>query len=62
MLSQFPFDKLGKKLDIIREQMEYAFKENKYATYELLCEWEKQAIVARLIKFEEKIKRGNDSR
>ncbi|HOT88817.1 MAG TPA: hypothetical protein PLC59_03450 [Bacteroidales bacterium] len=62
-LSQLPFDKLGKNLDIIREQMLYAFKEMNFSAYELLYEWEKQNIIARLIKFDkENIKTGNTRR
>ncbi len=51
-LSQLSFDRLGKNLDVIREQMMYAFKNKKYASYELLYEWEKQNIAARLLKFD----------
>ena len=51
-LSQLSFDRLGKNLDIIREQMEYAFKDKKYASYELLYEKEKQTMISRLLKFD----------
>jgi len=51
-LSRFSLDKLSRNLDIIREQMQYAFENKNYASYELLYEWEKQAIIARLVKFD----------
>lgn len=45
-LLQLSLDKLVRNLDIIREQMQIAFKKKKYASYELLYEWEQQALAA----------------
>lgn len=42
--------KLAKHLDLYRQQMEKAYKTNNLAAYELLCEYERQVIEARLAK------------
>ncbi|MCE5332272.1 MAG: hypothetical protein LLF95_09040 [Bacteroidales bacterium] len=41
---------LAKHLDLFREQMERAYKQGNKEAYELLCEYEKQTIAARLMK------------
>lgn len=51
-LLQLSLEKLGRNLDVIREQMEMAFKKKKYASYELLYEWEQQVSTARLLKLD----------
>ena len=42
--------KLYKHLDMFREQMEQAHKQGNKEAYELLCEYERQTIIARLSK------------
>ncbi len=43
-------NKLSKHIDLFRQQMEKAFKEKKFAAYELLSEYERQTISARFNK------------
>ncbi len=40
--------KLSKHLDIFRQQMEKAYKDKNFAAYELLLEYERQTIEARV--------------
>jgi hypothetical protein len=42
--------KLAKHLDLFRAQMESAYRQKNFAAYELLCEYEKQVIAARVNK------------
>ncbi len=44
--------KLSKHLDSFRQQMEMANKQNNKKAVELLCEYERQTIIARVIKNE----------
>jgi hypothetical protein len=44
--------KLSANLDIVRQQMEMAFKANKESSVELMQLWEQQIIEARVIKFD----------
>ena len=54
-LAQLTMEKLGNRLDIIREQMQSAFHQKKYDVYELLSEWEMQTTITRLIKFDKEL-------
>lgn len=59
-LEQLSFAMLGKRLDIIRQQMQWAFEQEQYDTYELLQLWEEQTIIARLHRFDKEVsKREN---
>lgn len=42
--------RLSKHIDLFRQQMEKAYKEKKYAAFELLSEYERQTIIARIKK------------
>ena len=44
--------KLSKHLDLFRQQMEMAYKQNNKKAFELLYEYERQTIIARVIKNE----------
>ncbi|MDZ4757894.1 MAG: hypothetical protein SGJ10_07135 [Bacteroidota bacterium] len=43
--------KLSKYLDLFQQQMEMAYKQKNHAAYELLCEYERQVIIARDSKY-----------
>ena len=49
-LKQMDDKKLSKHLDLFRQQMEMAYQQNNKEAYELLYEYEKQVIEARLSK------------
>lgn len=44
--------KLAKHLDLFRQQMEMAYKQKNHNAYELLYEYERQVIMARLRKLD----------
>lgn len=41
---------LSRNIDLFREQMELAYKQGNKEAYELLYEYERQTIIARLLK------------
>ncbi|MBM3436143.1 MAG: hypothetical protein FJY07_08035 [Bacteroidetes bacterium] len=43
-------EKLSRHIDLFRQQMEMAYKQNNKDAYELLYEYEKQTIIARIKK------------
>ena len=60
-ISKHSNEKLGRRLDIIREQIELAFKQKNYPAFELLLEWERQTIESRLIKFDSEMEKSKKS-